>query len=305
MSDNAAAPAAAPAAPAAPTQESGANGDKQVVSFEATPKKKPPTFHKFKVGEEEVALTQEDIERDYKKWKGADAKARETAEARKSVENFMKALAEDPEKVLNDPKLPIDRKKLAEKWLVKQIESELTPSDPKDKELEALRAKLKEREDKDAEVAKTKEEQEYAQAKEQRKAVIGETLSKAMEATALAKHPESASAVLREMAMYMRAARERGEEVTPDELVQHIHNQRFQQFYTLANQFEGEELIEFLGEEVVKRLRRADLDRLRKSRDPGQQHKSEAAAPGAPAKRRVAMDPFAAKQHANKILLGK
>jgi hypothetical protein len=124
-----------------------------------------------------------------------------------------------------------------------------------------------------------------------------------MEQTHLSQHPESAAAVLREMALYMRAAKERGEDVTPDEIVAHIHNTRFHQMYTLANQFEGEELIEFLGEEIVTRLRKADLARLRKGREQGQSHRSEVEPERRTSNRNAPrMDAIAARAHANKIM---
>lgn len=258
--------------PAAATEEV---NTEQVVSEEATPKRKAPQYRKFKIGEEEVALSDDDIKRDYQKWKGADAKFREAAEAKKSVEQFMKALQEDPESVLSDPRLPIDRKKLAEKWLIKQIEEELAPPDPRDLKLSEYERKLKEYEEKENKEKQTAEQKELEAVRESRKSELAKTLNEAMKATHLSAHPESAAAVLREMAMYMRAAKERGEDVTPQELVEHIHNSRFNQLYTLAHQFEGEELIDFLGEEIVNRIRKADLNRIRSSRNSGDSFKTD------------------------------
>ena len=132
-------------------------------------------------------------------------------------------------------------------------------------------------------------------------------LSKAMQATHLSKDPEVAASVLREMALYMRAAKERGEDVTPDELVEHIHNQRFTQFYSLAHQFSGEELVEFLGEEIVSRIRKTDLDRIRKSRQGGapQSYRDETRASSPKQTPRKTMDSWQAREHANKIMLGR
>lgn len=299
----ASAPSTAPAA-AESTSNSSQTADAPPADAgkpEGSAAPKAPKIRKFKDGDEEFALSDEDIVRERKKWKGADTKFREAAEAKKSVEAFMRKLEEDPEAVLNDPRLPIDRKKLAEKWLVKQLESELNPPDPRDAKLSEAERKLKEYEEKEAKAKADVEAKEYEAAREQRKAKLSETLGEAMKATHLSAHPESAAGVLREMAMYMRAARERGEEVTPQELVEHVHSTRFNQLYTLAHQFEGEQLIEFLGEEIVTRIRKADLAKLRAKREQGQSHRTEPQERAKSDKRPPRMDAIQAKKHAQKL----
>jgi len=270
------------------------------------PKPKAPSVRKYKIGDEEVSLSDEDIKRDYSKWKASDKAFREAAQARKATEDFMRALQEDPEKILSDKRIPLDKRKLAEKWLLESIDSELNPTDPRDGKLTDLEKKLKEYQDRDELEAKTKAEQEYEAGKEQRKQQISETLLKAMQSSHLSADPETAASVLREMALYMRAAKERGEDVTPDQIVEHIHNQRFTQFYSLAHQFHGEELIEFLGEEIVKRIRSTDLDRIRKARGGGEQsYRDEKRSANPQSTPRKTMDPWQAREHANKILFGK
>jgi len=293
-------PAAAPEA-AAPAQAEGqeaAAPDQQ----ESPRKQKAPSYRKIKVGNEEVALSDEDIARDYGKWKAADQKFREASEGRKSVEAFMKALEEDPESVLSDKRLPINKKKLAEKWLLEQIEAELNPEDPKDAKLSEAERKLKEYQDKEKEAQEAKTKAEHDEVREKRKQAISDTLHAAMQATQLSKHPESAAATLREMALYMRAAKERGDDVTPEELVQHVHNNRFHQMYTLAHEFQGEDLIEFLGEEIVTRIRQADLARLKAKRDPQATHKNEGWVDSKKTNTPKKMDSWEAKEHARKML---
>jgi hypothetical protein len=301
MSDTPTAPATAPV-DASPTTPEGGQDQSQQQPQE--PKKKAPSYRKIKVGNEEVALSDEDIARDYGKWKSADSKFREAAEARKSVDAFMKALEEDPEKVLSDKRLPLNKKKLAEKWLMEQIEEELNPPDPKDQKLSEAEKKLKAYEDKEKAETEAKTKQEHEAVLSKRKEAISKTLAEAMEMTHLSKHPESAASTLREMALYMRAAKERGEDVSPQELVEHIHNNRFHQMYTLAQEFQGEDLIEFLGEEIVTRIRKADLARLKAKREPQNSHKDESWTNDQP-KKKTKMDPYEAREHANRVLFGK
>lgn len=268
-------------------------------------KKKVPTFRKYKVGNEEVSLSDEDIARDYSKWKGADAKFREASEARQSVESFMKALAEDPESVLSDPRLTIDRRKLATKWLEKQIQDELTPPDPRDARIAEYEKKLKDIEDRDTKAKESKDAEERQVSLKASMAKIGGVLKEAGQLTHLSAHPESEAALIREMALYMRSAREQGETPTAEEVVQHIHNSRFQQFYTLAHQFEGEELLEFLGDETASRVGKAHVARIRAKREGSQgatqTHREENLGAGSN-KKRASMDPLSAARHAAKMM---
>ena len=275
----------------------------QTAATETTPKVKAPAYRKYKVGNEEVSLSDEDIARDYGKWKGSDKAFREAAKIKSDSESFMQRLQDDPESVLNEKGLSVNKRKLAEKWLLEQLEAEMNPADPRDAKLSEIERRLKEYEDRDAKAAKDKETQQYEAAKEQRKQAISQTLSEAMKATQLSAHPESAAAVLREMALYMRAAKERGEDVSPQELVEHVHNNRFHQMYTLAHQYQGEELIDFLGEEIVNRIRKHDLARLKSSRNPQATHKSESWADNSKQQERPkTMDSFQAREHMNRLL---
>jgi len=281
------------------SKESSSESPKAEGEKKETPK--APKYRKIKVGDEEISLSDEDIARDYKKWKGADAKFREAAEARTASEKFMEEFVKDPAKMLADKRLPFDKRALAEKWMMEQLESELNPPDPRDQKLTEAERRLKEYEDRDNEQAQTKEQEETKKFVESRKTAIGETIQKAMQSTHLSANPETAAATMREMAVYMRAAKEAGEDVSPDELVKHIHNSRFQQFYTLANQFEGDDLIGFLGESVVKKLRQADLARLKKGREP-KQHKSDSWANAESSKPAKRMDAYEAREMARKKL---
>jgi hypothetical protein len=298
--------------PAEPTEnnetEESTEGEPKKAKAPAVPKPKAPSVRKYKIGDEEVSLSDDDIKRDYSKWKASDKAFREAAQARKATEDFIKALQEDPEKILSDKRIPLDKRKLAEKWLLESIDSELNPTDPRDAKLSETEKKLKEYEDRDKKAAEEKQSQEYEQAKEQRKTALSQTLLKAMESTHLSADPETSASVLREMALYMRACKERGEDVTPEQLVEHIHNQRFTQFYSLAHQFQGEELIEFLGEEIVNRIRKTDIERIRKARGggaPDKSYRDENRAASQPTHSRKTMDPWQAREHANKVLFGK
>lgn len=287
-----------------PVDNSQGDASDQVNEKPQIPKPKKPVIKKYKIGDEEVSLSDDDIIKNYQKWKGSDKAFREAAEARKNVDRFYQDLQENPEKILNDPKIPIDKRKLAEKWLLESIEQEMNPTDPRDARMKALEDKISEYESKEKSKAEEEQERQYSESKEKRKGELSKVFSDAMSMTQLSKHPESAASTLREMALYMRICKERGEEVTAEDLVDHIHNSRFNQFYMLAQQFDGDELIEYLGEDIVKKIRKSDLARLRASRgvpqdeNITQQHRSDV---GTKSKAPKRFDAYEAREMANKL----
>lgn len=223
---------------------------------------------KVKINGREQEIDEETVRRDYQKYASADEKLREAAQKRKDIEAFYEALERDPESILSDKRLPIDRQKLAMKWLSEQIEQEMAiPTDPKEQRLKELEEKLSQYEKRDKEVEETEKQRQHRELVESRREAIATTLSKAMELSPLSKDPETAAATLREMALHMRVCKDAGYEVTPEELASHVERRNLKTYQTLAQRLEGEDLINFFGEDVVRKIRQADLTRIKKSRE--------------------------------------
>jgi hypothetical protein len=222
---------------------------------------------KAKVNGREVDVYEDDVLRDYQKYLSADEKLREAAKQRKEIAEFQHLLMTDPKKILMDPRLPIDLKEFAMEILTQKIDEEIKYADPRDREIDDLRKKIEARENQDREVEETKAEQEKRQLVEQRREVIANTLSKAMELSPLSKEPEVAAQTLREMALHMRLCKDAGYDVSPEELASHVEKKNIKTYHTLANKLEGDDLISFLGEDIVQKIRRADLSRIKKARE--------------------------------------
>ena len=65
----------------------------------------------------------------------------------------------------------------------------------------------------------------------------------------------------------MRLCKDAGYDITPQELAQHVEKKNLQSYQGVAGKLEGDELISFLGEDIVQKIRRADLSRIKKSRE--------------------------------------
>lgn len=252
--------------PAAASDAQGSEAQNQVPVNE-TPAQAERRKLKAKVNGREVDVYEDDIVRDYQKYSSADEKLREAAQKRKEIEAFYERLENDPEAILNDKRLPIDRQKLAMKWLTEQVEEELASADPKDARLSELERKLAEYQNRDREQEETKAEQEKRQLVESRRELIANTLTKAIELSPLSKDPDIAAATIRDMAMHMRICKDAGYDVSPEELAKHVEGKSLKSMRSLALNLKGEDLISFLGEEVVMELRRTDLARIKKSRE--------------------------------------
>jgi hypothetical protein len=232
------------------------------------PTKKEKRWLEAKINGKTEKVDEETLLREYQKYKAADQKFQEASKAQQSVQQFMKALEENPEAVLNNPNLPLDRKKLAEKWLYEEIQKELNQSDPRDVKAQELEQELAKYKQKEQEEVEAQKEQEYQQVVNKRKEELGNMFSEAMSKSTLSKNPETAAATLREMALYYRAVKEQtGEAPTVEELASHVEQKYFKGMYNLADSLDGEELVKFLGDQVVKKIRKYDLSRLTKSKE--------------------------------------
>lgn len=83
--------------------------------------------------------------------------------------------------------------------------------------------------------------------------------------------PEAAPYYLRRLAPLMKEAAEAGLDVPPEVLASALREQQEAEFSTTVGALDGEALLAFLGENTLKRIRTADLARLRAGNAPARQ----------------------------------
>lgn len=289
MSDSAPVYSPGPSAAPAPASESSSEQlNNGAPAKEAKPKVTPKQMIDF--GDEKVDLDTLKTERS--KYKAAESKFREAAQARKEVESFYDQLQNDPEAVLSDPRLSLKKRELAEKWLMEEIQASLgEPIDPRDVEMANIRKELEKYQNQEKQTKAQKEAEEYQTLVDSRKEAIATTLSKAMEHSPLSQDPATATETLREMAIYMRLCRDAGYEASPEEIAQHVESRYTKSYNQLANKLDGDQLIQFLGEAVVKKIRQADLQRLQKQREQPAPQQSDNWTSSSGQKQREIIDP--------------
>jgi hypothetical protein len=250
--------AAAPAPSSTPVESSN-------VAPSAEPKSEPAR-QLIDLGDEKMDL--EALKRERKKWQEADKRFREVAKERESIAQFRKRLADDPESVLAEmPELGSKKYEIAQKWLLEHMDQEAgRPPDPRDDEIRKLKRALQERQEREEQERQTQEQREFQAAVEDRKNVLGATLAKAIELTPFAKVPELQAEAIREMASYMRMLKQAGYEASPEEIADHVKNQRLKAFQLLVSHLDGEGILEVLGQDLAKKVQRAHLAKIRTQR---------------------------------------
>lgn len=208
----------------------------------------------------EFDATDEDaVKREIMKARGADKRFKEAASMKQQSETFLSML-KDPatlKKVLTDPRIGIDLKKFAEDYVWEQIqESQMTPEQKaqrdKDREYESMKA------EKDKENL-SKAEQAKANRQAQHEANYEKTILKALEVKGV---PKDQVTVMK-MADYMIAAVQKGYDLSAEEIADMVKNDTGSYLKAYTNAMNEDQLLEFLGDDIAEKIRKADLKKLR------------------------------------------
>lgn len=149
-------------------------------------------------------------------------------------------------------------RELAEQFLLEQLEAEmLTPEQKRLKELESYKAK-KDSEEREAKELQAKAAQE---AKEREIATnFQKTIIDALDKSGLPKTPEMA----KRMAYIMKKNLDLGLNLTSEDLVQEVKSETLAMIKSvIASAQDGDQIISLFGEDVAKKIRAADVKKLK------------------------------------------
>jgi|SRR6185312_5111140 len=211
------------------------------------------------------ASDEEAIKREIMKARGADKRFAQGAADRKVAEQFFSML-KSPDglrKVLTDPRVGVDVKAFAEQIVWEQIQQqqreaewEKDPAKKKawedEQELKRLRDEKAARE---ADAENAKKQQEAARYEGE----YTDKITKALDAGGLPKTP----ATVERMAARMMQALEHGYDLAPEELVELVRQDLVEDFKHVFGDADGDQLLALLGDGNAKKIREADLKRLK------------------------------------------
>lgn len=259
--------AAAPAEPlAAPTQiDSNSESNpveqaEQAVASATTPAEKKEAEKQLKklqikangriYNEEFDPNDDEYLTRQLSKARAFDNTAAEKAQLEKEVRNFVEELRKNPRRVLSDPTIGLDLKKLAASIIEEEIEnSKKSPEQLAKEKLEAELKEMKEKYDREKEETRQKDFERLQQQEFERYDML---MTQALDKTDLPKSPY----VVKKMADYMLMGLQEGYDVSPEDVLPLVREEI---------QSDLKEMFQVMPDEVVEKLIGKDkLNSIRK-----------------------------------------
>lgn len=244
-----------PEAPKAESEDKKESKPKEEVK----PPKKDPEY--IEIDGQRIAV--KDLKATLGKARELDERFRQVADARKNMDAFVQQLKENPLAILTDERLGVDLNKVTEALLQKRIQAEI--EDPKDREIRLRDERIKKYEEQENQTKAQREAAEREAVVNKRRQEIGKMFMDAINSTPFANDPEVAGEVVREMAVYARAAKARGEDFDAQKLAEHVQGKYTKAFASLSAKLEGEQLLALLGDGVLRKIRAADLARIKAS----------------------------------------
>jgi hypothetical protein len=216
-----------------------------------------PQMFKVKVdgADQEVAL--DDLIRGYSKATGAEKKFQEANMKNQQVKEFLNLLKTNPMKVLQDPNLGLDFRKLAQDYLYEEATNSLmSPEQRKAAQAQRELEQYKQREAEERNKIETAKRNELVQKEFTR---IDTEVSESLSKLGLPKTKYNAQRT----AYYMMHALQNGYEITAGEAAQQVYNDYIEDNRATFTATDPEMIIKLLGNEIVDKIRKADLSKIR------------------------------------------
>lgn len=212
---------------------------------------------RVKLEGEEVELDRDEVVRGYQLAKVSQKRFEEAAQMRKEATAFVDKLRQDPLAVLRDPRLGIDLKEVVQQALTEQKEFEqMTP------EQRALREKEHRLAEKERQI-QLQEQQRQAETLEREQAAYAQSFMEDLEKTLeKSKMPKTTAMVSR---MAYAKLNLLGTDYDPQlhEILPDVRDGFRGEYREYLESFEGDQLLEELGEDVAKKVQKALLKKHR------------------------------------------
>lgn len=214
-------------------------------------------MHKIVVDGKEMEVSTQDLIRHYGKGKAADSRFQEAAAMKSQAEQFINMLKTDPIKVLSDPRIGHDMRKLAEDYLVSQMKQEMMT--PEEKAIQEKLQRLQILENEKAEQDRIKQQEqskalEMKYADQYQKDIIG-----TLETAGLPKTEHT----VKRMAYYMSQALDQGYELSAKDVVDMVKKDYINEIKALYSGLDGDILMDMLGPDLAKKVSKHNLSKLK------------------------------------------
>jgi hypothetical protein len=251
------------------------DGEDPAEDEEGDQKKPASKVKKYKVNGKEVEVDLGDeakVDQLVQKGLAADERFQRAAKVEQQAKNFIAGLKSNPFAVLAHPQMlgKEEARKQAELFLFKEIQREgmskeqLAQIEEKE-ELERFRQEKAQREERDKQANRER-------AKEDARRALSKQFVDALEVAGV---PKNDWTVMR-MAQYLKQAREKGlKHYKPSDVVELVQRDWKNALHQMIGAADGDKLIQLLGEDAAKKIRKADVARFKQ----GQGQRSTTPAP--------------------------
>lgn len=217
----------------------------------------PKKMYKVKVNGQDMEIDEQELLTGYQTRKASDEKFREAAMSKKQAEEFINLLRTNPLKVLTNPALSIDMRKVAEDYLIQQMEEESMT--PEQKELKEARSKLQSIEDEKKEQERVRNEQAAQELKQRYTESYTKDITSALESSGLPRTEHT----VKKMAYYMHQALQRGYDLSASDVAELVRQDYINEQKSLFGSLDGEMLIKLLGDDVANKIRKHDVSKIK------------------------------------------
>jgi hypothetical protein len=218
------------------------------------PAPQEPKKYRVKIDGEEQEVDEQTVVKDYERRAASHKRFEEAAKLRKEAEEILELPKKDLKAFLQ--KQGLDPQEVAEMLLLSQFEEQLKePVDPEKEELEKYRSKDREEKEKQEREEDEKREQEE-------RAKLDTTIFEALQGTGLSKDPYT----VRSAALFVRSCLKAGFEPDATEIKEALEGKVKNDYKSVTSSLEGEDLVKWLGDELLTKIRKYDLQQLKAKR---------------------------------------
>lgn len=248
-------------------KEKNSEGSKKEGSDELTKEEKKEIAkrkYKLKVNDKEIEreFTDEEIARRLQMQEAADEKFQRAAKMAKQAEQLIEVLKTDPLRVLTHPDIGVDMKQLAEEYLTEDVRRSMMSEEERElEELRKFKAEIeRKRQEEEETQTKTAEQQRLEQLRAETARKYSDGIAQALSDSGLPRDPF----VVKHVASTMAAALKKGYEMDAATAVDIVKEKFQNDINSLASTMDVESLLKFMGPDLAKKIRKYDIDRLKK-----------------------------------------
>jgi hypothetical protein len=210
---------------------------------------------KVKIDDLEAEVSEDELKSGYQRAKASQKRFEEAARLKKQAEQQIDSIRKNPIQALAE--LGIDVRGMSEEYLAKQLQ--LEQLSPEQRKLMEMEEKLRSYEEQDKAKKQKEEQDQHAKLMEHYEQEYTNGITAALNTSGLPKTPYT----VKRMAQYMARALDNGYEVKPQDVVSYVKEDYMNDFKEFFATYEGDALMDILGKQVVDKIRKAELAKVK------------------------------------------